>query len=105
MAAEWIGAMLARGADASAEIERMAARRVARIAWAEQAVSDFVAAQRRVAEAWSRIFDQLGEELDEDELEALPDPPEQAVADALWAEIVAVRDRDQWPRHLHWGDV
>ena len=39
----------------------------------------------------------------EQELRQLPDPPEQAEADALWAEIEAVREHDRWPRHLYWS--
>jgi predicted O-linked N-acetylglucosamine transferase (SPINDLY family) len=95
-------ALLAAAQSAAAEQEQAAARIAARCAWAKQAVAAFMAAQERVQEAWERIFDALPDDIDEEALDQLPDPPEQAEADALWAEIEAVRDHDRWPRHLHW---
>jgi hypothetical protein len=62
--------------------EQEVARKVARILWARKALAAFFAAQERVGEAWSRIFDELPEDLDEEELEKLPEPPEQAECDA-----------------------
>ena len=56
-------------------------------------------AQRRVFEAWDRLPD----DLDEEELEAIPEPPKQGEVDAIWAELRAVRDHDRWPGHLRWS--
>jgi len=98
-----IQALLAGAQGAAADEEQAAARIAARCAWVAQAVPAFMAAQERVGEAWARIFESLPEDLPDEELEKLPDPPEQAQADALWAEIKAVRDHDRWPRHLHWS--
>ena len=94
--------LLAAAQSAAAEQEQAAARIAARRALAEQAVAAFFAAQERVHEAWTRIFRELPD-LDDEALEQLPDPPEQAEADALWAEIEAVCEHDRWPRHLHWS--
>jgi hypothetical protein len=97
-----IRALLADAEDAAHEQLLHTARITLRKAWAKQRVADFFAAQKRVGEAWSRIFDALPDDLDEDELEAIPEPPEQAEADAIWAEIEAVREHDRWPRELYW---
>ena len=94
--------LLTAAQHAATEQEQAAARIAARCAWAEQAVAAFMAAQERVQEAWTRILRELPD-LDDEALDQLPDPPEQAEADALWAEIEAVRDRDRWPRHLYWS--
>ena len=94
--------LLAAAQNAAAEQEQAAARMAARRAWAEQAIEAFFAAQERVHEAWTRIFRELPD-FDDEALEQLPDPPEQAEADALWAEIEAVREHDRWPRHLYWS--
>lgn len=62
-----------------------------------------MAAQDKVIQAWDRILDALPEDLDEEALEAIPEPPEQAEFDAIFEQIAAVRDHDRWPRHLHWS--
>ena len=64
-----------------------------------------IAAQRKVDDAWSRIFDALPEDMDDDELDQIPPPPEQAELDAILAEIEAVRDQDKWPRGLYFKNV
>jgi outer membrane protein TolC len=97
-----IQSLLAAGQCAAADEEQAAARLAARHAWIKQAIDAYFAAQERVAEAWSRILDEHPD-LDDEALEQLPDPPEQAEVDALWAEIEAVRDHDRWPRHLYWS--
>ena len=35
----------------------------------------------------------------------LPEPPEEAVAQAIYAEVMAALNEDRWPRHLHFRDV
>jgi hypothetical protein len=99
---ETVQALLTAATQAAAEDEQSEARKAARAQWASQAVAAFFAAQERVGEAWNRIFDELPDDIDDEELEKLPEPPEQAECDALWAEIEAVRDRDMWPKELHW---
>lgn len=56
-------------------------------------------------EAWDRIFEALPDDLDDEEVDAIPPPPEQAELDAIFDEIEAVRDHDKWPRELHFKDV
>jgi hypothetical protein len=97
-----IRALLEAAEDAAHEQLLHTARITLRKAWAKQRVADFFAAQKRVQEAWKRIFDALPDDLDEEELEAIPEPPEQAEADAIYAEIQGVLDHDRWPRHLYW---
>jgi hypothetical protein len=85
--------------------EDAAMRAAARILWFRKTLDAMLAAQRRVTEAWGRIFDELGDaadDLSDEELEAIPKPAEQAEVDRLYELIAAVRDRDQWPKHLHW---
>lgn len=83
--------------------DRAAERRALRLVWAEATLAQWLAAHKRVQAAWDRIFDSLPEDLDEEELEAIPQPPEQAELDALHAQIRAAVDQDKWPRHLYWS--
>ena len=87
------------------EAEEAAARVVARMLWARKTVAALLDAQERVKEAWSRTFADLPDDLDEEELDELdlPDPPEQAEVDALYAQLQAVREKDMWPRELYWS--
>jgi hypothetical protein len=85
--------------------EAAAMRAGARILWARKTLDAMFAAQDRVTAAWARIFQELGDaadDLSEEELEAIPEPPEQAEVDRLYELIAAVRDHDRWPKHLHW---
>ena len=81
-------------------------RRVkARCAWVKETVAALREAHRRVDEAWDRMLDALPDDISDEELEALhlPDPPEQAQVDAIRAQLDAVIERDEWPKHLHWS--
>ncbi len=98
-----IRALLAKAEQAAGEQEGAQARVAARVAWVREAIAALKAAQKRVDEAWDRIFDALPEDLDDDELEAIPSPSEQAELDSILAEIEAVRDHDKWPKHLYWS--
>jgi len=97
-----IKTLLASAGQVADDRANAEARVAARVAWVKQRIADLKAAQKRVDEAWTRIFDAQPEDLDDDALEAIPEPPEQAELDAIFAEIEAVRDHDRWPRHLHW---
>jgi hypothetical protein len=98
-----IRSLLAAAGRAAGEEAGAEARVEARVAWVHQRIADLKAADKRVFEAWDRILDALPEDIDDEELEAIPDPPEQAERDAIFAEIEAVRDHDRWPKHLHWS--
>jgi hypothetical protein len=97
-----IRALLDAAGHGPGEQAKAKARVAARVAWVKEIMAALKAAQKRVDDAWSRIFDALPNDLDEEELEAIPEPSEQAELDAIFAEIQAVRDHDRWPRHLHW---
>jgi hypothetical protein len=75
----------------------------ARFAWLHETIAAHREAQRKVDDAWGRIFDSLPDDLDEEELAAIPPPPEQAELHAICDQIQAVRDHDLWPRHLYWS--
>jgi hypothetical protein len=100
-----IEALLAAATRVAGDQDRREARVAARVAWVKERIAALKAAQQRADEAWERIVDALPDDVDDDELEASPPPPEQAELDAILAEIEAVRDHDRWPRKLHWGDV
>ena len=98
-----IRALLAAAGRVAGDEADAAARVAARCAWVRQRIADLRAAHERVDEAWRRIFDALPDDLDDEDVEAIPPPPEQAELDAILAEIEAVRDHDRWPRHLYWS--
>lgn len=100
-----VKALLAGAGVAAGEQARHEARIAARIAWARERIAALQAAYKRLEQAWNRIFDALPDDFDDDALEAIPEPPEQAEVDAIHAELDAVREQDRWPRKLHWGDV
>ena len=102
---ETVKALLAAAGETAGEQARHEARIAARAAWVKQRIAALKAAYKRLEQAWNRIFDALPDDLDEDELEALPDPPEQAEVDAIHAELDAVREYDCWPRELYWSHV
>lgn len=97
-----IAALLAAAGEKAGEQARHDSRLAARVAWVKERIAALQAAHKRLDAAWDRIFDEHGDDLDDEALEALPDPPEQAEADAIWAEIEAVTEHDRWPRELHW---
>lgn len=82
-------------------------RKAARIAWVKETMARLRAAQKKVDAAWERLFEGLPDDISDEELEALdlPEPPEQAEVDAIFAELDAVRERDLWPRHLYFGVI
>jgi hypothetical protein len=86
---------------------RSAERRAARALWAEQTAVAWREAQRKINDAWERVFAALPDDLSDEEIDALeiPDPPEQAELDALQAQIDDVIERDKWPRHLYFGCI
>lgn len=106
-ASQTIAALLAAAGEKAGEQARHESRLAARAAWVKERIATLQAAYKRLEAAWNRIFDELGDEhgddLDDEALEAIPDPPEQAELDSIHAELDAVRVHDKWPRHLHWS--
>lgn len=78
-------------------------RKAARVAWVRETMEALRAAQRNADQAWERLVAAFPDDVDDDELEDLPPPAEQAQVDAIHAEINAVIDHDRWPRHLYWS--
>ena len=82
-------------------------RKAARGAWVRETVDALRQANARLFAAWDRVFDELPDDIDDEELEAmnLPDPPEQAEVDRLWAQLNRVMQYDRWPKELYWGCI
>jgi hypothetical protein len=95
--------LLAAAARGAAEDERAAARIAARIAWVKEIMAKLRAAQQRADEAWLRAVGALPEDHSDEELEAIPEPPEQAELDAIRAQVDAVVEQDRWPKELYWS--
>jgi hypothetical protein len=96
--------LLGRGAKGLGELDAVEWKRVAaRTAWVRETVAAWREAQDRADDAWSRLVEDLPDDFPEDE--ELPGPPEQAEADALYAQIRAVIDHDRWPPHLYFGEI
>ena len=75
-------------------------RKAARCAWVKETMSALRQAQRQMDERCTAAVDRLTEE----EFERLFDE-EQAKVDAIRAPIDAVIERDEWPRHLYFGNI
>ncbi len=82
-----------------------AARHAARTFWVHDIIAALKAAQKRADDAWMALIAGLPEDAEDGAEEALPDPPEQAVVDALWEQVNAVVEHDRWPRELYFGGV
>jgi hypothetical protein len=93
-------------ARAIAHLEEAEPRFRARCAWIEERMAAMKAAQKALDAAWFRQLDAHPDvDWDDPDAPELPDPPEQAAFDAIYAEIRAVIDHDRWPRHLHFPNV
>jgi hypothetical protein len=97
--------MLALGtAPEAAEAE--AARKVElarrRLEWGRERLAAFFEMQERAGEVYDRQIDEYPDvDWDSDDAPDLPDPPEEAVAQSIYAEVMAALNEDRWPRHLH----
>jgi hypothetical protein len=97
-------------AEALAEGKVAEARVRLRVGYVDDLMTRLRAANDALEAAWKKRFDEHPELLDdtdeaEDALDALPDPPEERVLDALFAEIEAIAERGAWPRALHFHNV
>jgi hypothetical protein len=88
--------------DEDAEEARMRERGLARAAWAMERVDALKRAQRAMIAAWMELIAPY-EDVDDEDLPEIDPPPEEAVVDAILAEINAAVDHDRWPAHLHWS--
>jgi hypothetical protein len=82
-------------------------RKAARWHWLHDTAEAWHDAHDRLNAAWDRTFAALPDDIGDEELEALnlPDPPEEAEVNALWAQLNDVIQKDLWPRHLYWGEI
>jgi hypothetical protein len=78
-----------------------------RIEWADQRLRDFFEMQEKAGEGYMRQIEEHPEVEDWDSPDApqLPEPPEEAVAQAIYQEVMDAIERDRWPRHLHFPCV
>jgi urease accessory protein UreF len=97
--------LLAAAHAKAAEDGRSAARTAARVAWVKATMAKLRTAQQRAGDAWMRAIRPLPEDHTDEELEGIPEPPEQAELDVLHAMIREVIDQDRWPAHLYWGSL
>lgn len=80
-------------------------RKAMRRAWLHLTAAKWQDALRRSEAAWKRRFDELPDDISDEELEALDllDPPEEAEVNALWQQLDDVVQKDLWPRELYFG--
>ncbi|TMJ16085.1 MAG: hypothetical protein E6G94_05250 [Alphaproteobacteria bacterium] len=58
--------------------------------------------QDRVMEICDRQIEENPDvDWEEVEPDEFPDPPEEAIAQAIYAEVMEAVEKDRWPRHLH----
>lgn len=86
-----------------AEETRLGALRLARLAWGRDRIAALKRAQKAADAAWMELVAPFDDLDDDEELPQLAPPPEQAVVEAILAELHAVTEHDRWPRHLHWS--
>ncbi|HEX8573601.1 MAG TPA: hypothetical protein VF759_12715 [Allosphingosinicella sp.] len=99
-------ALGAEPAEAEAEAARKAGRARIRIEWASERLDDFFEMQERAGEAYMKQIEEHPDvDWESEDAPKLPDPPEEAVAQAIYAEVMAAIEEDRWPRHLHFRDV
>jgi hypothetical protein len=78
-------------------------RKAMRWRWVHATAKAWVDAQRRCEAAWDELVKDIPEEeIDDAEL---PEPPEEAEVNALWAQLNDVIQDDRWPRELYFGGI
>jgi hypothetical protein len=93
-------------AEARIEAERMCGRMKLRHAWFRERFEAFLEMQDRAGKAYVRYMDAHPEiDWGADDAPEVPEPFEEAVAKAIYEEVIAAVKKDRWPRHLHFGDV
>ena len=103
------GALVADGvppAEARAEARRKCERMKLRHAWFRERFDAFLDMQDRAGEAYLQYMDAHPEiDWEAEDAPEVPEPPEQAIAEAIHAEVMAAATEGRWPRHLHFRDV
>lgn len=88
--------------DDEAEEARSRERRLKRTAWALERIDALKRAQKAMDAAWMAMLAPY-DDVDEEDLPDLDPPPEEAVVEAIHAEIHRALDDDRWPAFLHWS--
>jgi hypothetical protein len=105
LAAEMIELGIAPG-EAEAEAAKKVERARLRYEWASERLDAFFALQEKAGEAHMRQIEAHPDvDWEDEDAPQLPDPPEEAAAQAVYAEVMAALNEDRWPRHLHFRNV
>jgi hypothetical protein len=105
-AEEEMAALGMPAAQARAEAEKRTERVRLRVEWARERLDQFFEMQDRAGEAYVKQIEAHPDvDWEDPDAPVLPEPPEAAVAEAIYAEVRAALDEDRWPRHLHSHDV
>jgi hypothetical protein len=105
VAAEMVGLGIAP-AEAGAEAAKKVERARLRFEWASERLDAFFELQDKAGEAYMRQIEAHPDvDWEDEDAPELPEPPEAAAAQAVYAEVMAALDEDRWPRHLHFRDV
>jgi hypothetical protein len=73
--------------------------------WLRLTTMEWLNAQRRAEAAWDALMAEVPDDLSDEELDALPEPPEQAEEDALWQQLDDVVQKDLWPKEMYFGGI
>jgi hypothetical protein len=93
-------------AEAEAEAAKRAERIRMRVEWARARFDDFLEMQDKAGEAYMRQMDEHPDvDWESEDAPVLPDPPEEAIAQAIYEEVTDAIQHGRWPKHLHFRDV
>lgn len=102
-------ALIAEGvpdSEARAEAGRKCERMRLRHAWFRERFNAFLDMQDRAGEAVLQYMEARPEiDWDDEDAPEVPEPPEEAIAQAIYEEVMTAVKGDRWPRHLHFRDV
>ncbi|MEA3066097.1 MAG: hypothetical protein QOJ27_2558 [Sphingomonadales bacterium] len=103
------GDLLALGMDedqAKAEAELKCRRTRMRHDWFSERMEAFYAMQDQAGEACLQYMAARPDiDWESGDAPLVPEPPEKALAQAIYAEVIAAVHEDRWPRHLHFRDI
>lgn len=93
-------------AEAEAEAVRKCERTRFRHAWFRERMDAFLDMEDRAGEAYLQYMEARPEiDWDGEDSPEVPEPPEEVLAQAIYAEVMAAVQDDRWPRHLHFRNV
>ena len=93
-------------AEAEAAAAKKAEMARLRFVWARERLDAFFEMQERAGEATIRQIEAHPDvDWEAHDAPKLPEPPEEAAAQAIYSEVMAALNEDRWPRHLHFRDV